>query len=136
MRTYCILFICICFLSHTNAQDSLLVGNWKIIDFEVVSEEKTETISEKNLKDEDSVWEIQLLEDGNLIQTSNMSSTGTLDTFEGTWITDADTLVISIKMEENYMPVNYIWELKDELLYLTRNNPTGTMKLITKFRKD
>ncbi len=92
-------------------------------------------ITEENLTKEGSIWDLFFLKDGKFKQTSNMSGSGTLDSQEGTWTVEATNLSLQLEMNEQKFELLYTFELKKDVLVLTRSNPMKTVKIISKFRK-
>ena len=74
------------------------------------------------------------MDDGKFKQWSNMR-TGTLESQEGTWKTSEDILTLELQFNEQTIILNYTFKLTDNILELNRSNPMGTMKIVTKFRK-
>jgi hypothetical protein len=64
-----------------------------------------------------------------------MSGTGTMDTYEGTWKTTENKLIFTLKVGEQIADIEYTYELKENILYLARSNPQGTMKITMNFKK-
>lgn len=111
------------------------IGNWNIIEFEFMSDEKSDKMTNDKLKEDASVWDLFFMEKGKFKQTSNMSGTGTMDSQEGEWKAWDDHLTISIQMNGRKFEMKYTYELKENILVLKRSNPGGTMKIISKFKK-
>ena len=85
MKTLFMALLFMAMFSISIAQDSKLIGTWNIIEFEMISGEESEKMTEEQLTSEGSVWDLFIMEDGLFKQTSNMSGTGTMDSQEGTW---------------------------------------------------
>ncbi len=135
MKTFVLVFFCITTFSISNAQVIDLIGTWNIIEFAVISDENSEKMTEDKLKEDGSVWDLFFMEEGKFKQTSNMSGTGTMDSQEGTWKTSDDNLTIVLQMDDRKFELNYTFELKKNILVLTRSNPMGTIKIVSKFKK-
>jgi hypothetical protein len=136
MKTLIIVLFCITTFYISNAQDIDLIGTWNIIEFAIISDENSEKMTEDKLKEDGSVWDLFFEEGGKFKQTSNMSGTGTMDSQEGTWETSDENLTFVLLMNENKIELNYTYELKEDVLILTRSNPMGTMKIVSKFKKE
>ncbi len=118
-----------------NAQTQELLGTWNIIEFSMSSPQGDNLITEENLTKEGSIWDLFFLKDGKFKQTSNMSGSGTLDSQEGTWTVEATNLSLQLEMNEQKFELLYTFELKKDVLILSRSNPMNTVKMISKFRK-
>ena len=134
MKTFVILFFCTIIFSISNAQDADIIGTWNIIEFTVNSDENGEKKTEDKLKEDGSIWELFFNEDGKIKQTSNMR-TGTIETQEGTWNTSDANLTLILEFNDRDIELNYMYELKENILVLKRSNPMKTMEIISKFRK-
>lgn len=117
------------------AQDALLIGKWSIVEFTVTNNDQTNSTSEDALKENKSVWDLELLNDGLFRQTSNMRN-GNMESQEGTWDISEGHLVFNLKFDNRDIRIEYEYDLKDEMLGLVRKNPAGTMKIETKFKRD
>lgn len=135
MKLFNTVFFCIITFSISNAQVGDLIGTWNINEFGVVNGYNIEEMNEDKLKENGSVWDLFFMEEGKFKQTSNMSGTGTMDSREGIWKTSDDKLTISLEMNGRKFDLNYTYELKENILVLNRSNPTGTMKIVSKFKK-
>ena len=74
------------------------------------------------------------MDEGKFKQTSNMR-TGTIESQEGTWKILEDILILELQMNEQKINLNYTYTLTENILVLNRSNPMGTMKIVSKFRK-
>jgi len=134
MKNLTIVLFCIFYISQTNAQDTNLIGTWNIIEFTVINGENTNTSTEDILKENKSVWDLTLFEDGTSSGTSNMRN-GNMETHESTWKTENGNLTLTIKVDNRDIVIEYMYEIIDDILVLKRSNPAGTMQIITKFKK-
>ena len=134
MKTLFATFFCIATCLVSNAQTTDLNGSWDIIEFGMVSDENTNKTEEDQLKKDGSVWSLFFMEEGKFKQSSNMR-TGTMESQEGTWKTSEDILALELQFNEKIIKLEYTFELKENILVLNRSNPMGTMKIVTKFRK-
>lgn len=126
--------ICVLTCMCANAQTADLLGSWDIIEFGMVSDENSNITEEKQLRESGSVWSLFFMEAGKFKQTSNMR-TGTTESHEGTWSILGDNLTLDLKVGEQQIKIQYAFELTGDVLDLNRSNPMGTMKIVTKFRK-
>jgi hypothetical protein len=121
--------------SAIEAQETKLTGAWTMFEMAYVSDTGIRQKSEDQMKADESVTDFYFMEDGKFRQTSNMSGTGTLDTYEGTYKVNGKGLIITLQIGEKSMDVDYTWEMKENALVLTRTSPDGKMKIISVFRK-
>jgi len=135
MKTLFFIFFCIATYSISNAQTTDLIGSWEIIEFAINSNENSDIRTEDQLKKDNSVWNLFFMDQGKFKQTSNMSGTGTIDSQEGTWKTLEDELTLELQMNGQKFNLNYTFLLTENILILNRSNPMGTMKIVSKFKK-
>jgi len=135
MKTLIVVLFCITAFSASNAQDSQIKGTWTMFEMSYVSGQGTQKMTEDQMKENGSQTDFFFMEEGKFRQTSNMSGSGTLDTFEGTWKITGNILIITLLIGEQNMDVDYTWELKEKSLILTRTSPDGTMKIVSSYRK-
>lgn len=122
-------------LSILNAQDSNVIGTWNIIEFTMVNNEETNKTNEDSLKENNSVWELILLENGTLKQTSNMRN-GEIESQEGSWNTNMGNLILKLKFKERNITIEYEYILTEDIMTLKRSNPMGSMVIQTKFKRE
>ena len=120
--------------SVTNSQNATVVGTWNIVEFTMTNENNVNKMTEDALIENKSIWDLNLMENGSLTQTSNMR-TGETETQEGSWKTDAENLILTLKINDKDIHIEYGYELSGDNLTLKRINPMGTMIIETKFRK-
>jgi hypothetical protein len=132
-----IVFVVLCFLtiSVSNAQVIDLKGTWTMVEMTNISGQGTQTMTENQMKADWAVTDFFFMEDGKFKQTSNMSGSGTLDTYEGTWKIEGNKLIITLRLGERNIDVDYTYELKENTLVLTRTSPDGTMKIISTYKE-
>jgi hypothetical protein len=110
-------------------------GTWEIIDLTYKTPDGTQKVMEEEIKNGTATTDFYFMKDGKFKQTSNMSGSGTLDTYEGTWKLTGEKLIITLRINGQSMDVDYACELKNELLVLTRTSPDGKMSIVNTFRK-
>lgn len=120
--------------SILKAQETNLIGTWNIIEFSMTNDDNVNQMTEDSLKENNSIWDLNLLEDGTLRQTSNMRN-GETEIQEGSWKTVNGNLIITLKINDRDITIEYGYELTEHILTLKRSNPMGTMSIETKFRK-
>jgi hypothetical protein len=90
---------------------------------------------EAEIKNGSAVSDYYFMSDSKFKQTSNMSGSGTLDTYEGTWKLTDNKLIVTLKYQGQLIDVDYTCEMKDGLLVLTRTSPDGKMSIVNTFKK-
>jgi hypothetical protein len=92
-------------------------------------------MTEDQMKANGSVTDYFFMAEGKFKMTSNMSGSGTLDTYEGTWKFAENKLTLTLKIGERLMDVVWNVEFKDNAMNLSRTSPDGSMTIINSFRK-
>ena len=64
-----------------------------------------------------------------------MEGSGTLDSYEGDWKTADNQLIMTINMNGQTIELVWKYEIKADLLTLSRENPSGTMTIVNTFKK-
>lgn len=121
--------------STENEQGINLEGTWGIIDLTYVTPEGTQKVMEAEIKNGSAVSDYYFMSDSKFKQTSNMSGSGTLETYEGTWKLTGNKLIVTLKFQGQLIDVDYTCEMKNELLVLTRTSPDGKMSIVNTFKK-
>lgn len=134
MRPLLITIAIVCGSLTAFTQNTALNGSWAIYQFNVINNGEENITSENDIKENGSVWNIMFKEDQTFKQTSNMRN-GSDETFNGNWRTDSTQLLLNIQVEDRFIDINYDYEIVKDDLILRRQNPTGTMKMTIKFRK-
>jgi hypothetical protein len=116
-------------------QELNIEGTWGIIDLTYVTPEGTQKVMEAEIKNGSAVSDYYFMSDGKFKQTSNMSGSGTLDTYEGTWKLTGNKLIVTLKYQGQLIDVDYTCEMKNSLLVLTRTSPDGKMSIVNTFKK-
>ena len=126
-------YVCICLFS--DAQVSDLIGTWNLKEFTTFNKNNQETKNEERLRGDGAVWNLIFMEDSRFKQTSNMSESGMMDTYEGTWKVSGDNLILGLTIMNRNLELIYNYKIADNNLILERGNPSGTIKIISTFRK-
>jgi hypothetical protein len=135
MRKSVILLFCFLSCSALVAQTIDLKGTWTMFEMTYSSANGNNKMTEDQMKTNGSVTDYFFMEDAKFKMTSNMSGSGTMDTYEGTWKLDDKKLTFSLKIGERIMDVVWDFELKDNVMNLSRKSPDGTMTIINTFRR-
>ena len=134
MKTLFTAFFCLAVCVFIKAQSTDLTGTYDIIEFGVISEENTNIMNEAQLTESGSVWSLFFMEEDKFKQTSNMRD-GSMESHEGTWKVTDDVLTLELHLNDRLIPIEYTFNFSDGVLVLTRGNPMGTMKIVTRFRR-
>jgi len=121
--------------SKENTQGINIEGAWGIIDLTYITPDGTQKVMEADIKNGSAVSDFYFMGNGKFKQTSNMSGSGTLDTYEGTWKITGNKLIVTLNFEGQLIDVDYTCEIKNELLVLTRTSPDGKMSIVNTFKK-
>lgn len=135
MKTLFPIFIALLSFSISQAQQMKLEGTWSITDLTYKTPDGTQKVMETELTNGSASTDFFFMNDGKFRQTSNMSGSGTMDTYEGTWKLSEEKLIITLQINGQSMDVDYTCELKNGLLILTRTSPDGKMSIINTFKR-
>lgn len=135
MKTTVFLLIFLLSGAALTSQNIDLTGTWTMFEMTYSSTEGKNTMTEDKMKADGAVTDYFLMEDGKFKMISNMSGSGTMDTYEGTWKLAEKKLTFSLKVGERLMDVVWDFELKDTVMNLSRTSPDGTMTIINTFRR-
>lgn len=117
------------------AQDPKLTGVWTMCEMTHRTPEGNQVMSEDEMKAESYVTDYYFMDDGLFKQSSNMSGSGTMDTYEGTWELLENELLIRLKVNEQMMDIVWDVEMIDDRMNLSRTSPDGSFTVINTFRK-
>ena len=139
MRTLVLLiisaFIFCANYSKEQEQQTTIEGTWGIVDLTYKTPDGTQKVMEAEIKNGTATTDFYFMKDGKFKQTSNMSGSGMLETYDGTWTLNGSKLIITLSLQGQLVDVDYMCELKNELLVLTRTSPDGKMSIINTFKK-
>jgi hypothetical protein len=118
------------------ANNKNLIGSWEIVEFKIIQKGIPAVSDEKTLRDSGAEWNMYFSEDGSFKQEFNMRTpTMQMETEEGKWSTDADSLYIEINVEDFSRTLNYYYVMLGDAVVLTLQHPTTPDKIVTKFRR-
>jgi hypothetical protein len=117
------------------AQNVDLKGTWTMFQMVYIVGDNTQTMTEDMLNANKSFTDLFIMEGSKFKQTSNMSGSGTTDTFEGTWRIEGNKIIFSLLVNNQSTDVDYTWEMKEKSLILTRTSPDGSMKIVSSYKK-
>ncbi|MCX6255676.1 MAG: lipocalin family protein [Bacteroidia bacterium] len=135
MKTTVFLLLCFLSFSASRAQVIDLTGTWTMFEMTYVTDQGNQKMTEDQMKANGSVTDFFFMEEGKFKQTSNMSGSGTLDTYEGTWKLMENKLTLTLKIGEQLMDLVWNVEFKDNVLNLSRTSPDGSLTIINTFRR-
>ncbi len=135
MKTMMLLFIMLSGILICKAQDTKIIGTWGIIECAYVSNTGTEKIMVDEIKKGTAVTDYFIYNKGKYKMTSNMSGSGTMDTYEGTWKTSDNQLITTVTVNGQTMEITWKYEIEDDMLILSRENPSKTMSIVNTFKK-
>jgi hypothetical protein len=117
------------------SQEQNLIGTWGVTECAYVSSTGTEKIMVDEIKKGTAVTDYFIYENGTYKLTSNMAGSGTMDTYEGTWKTEGNQFITTISMENQTVELIWNYEIKDDLLILSRENPMKTMSVVNTYKR-
>ena len=135
MKTLFLAAICLITFSSLNGQDKNLVGTWNLISWANVTTAGTTKMTEAQMKAENQSTLYIFLEDGKFKVTSNMAGSGTMDSYDGTWKSSENKVIITLKIGEQTADLDNTYQLKNDTLVLTRVAPDNSVKIINTFSK-
>lgn len=147
MRKHIVLWLIVFFAGFNGfAQDVSLLGNWRIVDYNVISKvipdssnmdsiSFIETHQDSLMLERDSViWNLEFKQDGELLQLSNIRIK-LLEGWIGTWQSVEQFVTIDIIVRGKHIPLTYVYEVSDNQLYLRRAGKRNDYFIIAKFVK-
>ena len=136
MKTLSILLFLFLTLCASQAQIPDLTGTWKEFEMTYKTSQGNQVMTENQMKENGSITEYFFMKDGKFRQSSNMSGSGILETYEGTWKVDGNKLVITLEI--NGQKMDMVWDLnyKDKVMKLSRTSPDGSLTIVNSFRKE
>ena len=136
MKTFFLAAICLITFSTLNGQDKNLVGTWNLTSWANVTTEGTTKMTEAQMKEENQSTLYIFLEDGKFKVNSNMAGSGTMDSYDGTWKSSGNKVIITLKIGEQTADLDNTYELRNDTLILTRVAPDNSIKIINTFCKN
>ena len=130
-----LLLICLFTGKELLAQEVDITGSWTMFEMIWTSGDEVNTTTEEQLKDQGMYSDYSFMPDGKVELISNMTGSGILETYKGTWKLEGDKLTFSLIIEEN--PVNIVWdfEFKDDFIHLMRSAPDGSSSVVNSFKR-
>jgi hypothetical protein len=135
MKTTAAIFLFFLAVSFSAEQVVELTGKWTMFEMSYQTDKGIQKTTEQQMKAKGSSTTFYFMEKGKFRQTGNMSGTGTMDTYDGTWKILENKLIITLHLGEQSVDQEYTFERKENNLVLTRANHDGTTNIITSFRR-
>ncbi|MBN2666850.1 MAG: lipocalin family protein [Bacteroidales bacterium] len=135
MKTTVSILLFILSITAAKAQVNELIGTWSVFEMTQLMNQDSYKMTEDSLKAHSLFQDYFFMEDSRFRQTGNLSGQGSVTTQEGTWKITDNVIIMTLQMGEREIDVDYTLELKNNILFLTRSNPAGTMKITMALRK-
>ncbi|MBN1133069.1 MAG: lipocalin family protein [Bacteroidales bacterium] len=135
MKILFVLFSLLLINFLSEAQDKNLTGTWNIIECAYTTADGTEPIMVDEIAAGTAISDYAFMEDGTYKLVTNMSGSGTTDTYDGTWNTSGNKLIMTLTVNGQSMEIEWVYEFKEDILVLSRTSPDGNMSVANSFRK-
>ena len=135
MKTTILMLLCLCSLYTVKGQDKNIIGTWNLISWANTSDAGSDKRTEEQLKANNQSTLYIFLAEGKFKITTNMSGSGSMENYDGTWKTSDKNLTITLKVGEQNADLENTYELRNDTLILTRVIPQQSLKIINTFRK-
>jgi len=135
MKTITLALLCSLAFTDINAQAPDLTGTWTMFEMTFTTPQGNQKTTEDQIKANASQTDYFFLEEGKFKMISNMSGSGTMDTYVGTWKLAENKLTLSLTIGGRVMDIIWDFEFKDNIMNLTRTSPDGSQKIVNSFRK-
>jgi hypothetical protein len=135
MKSFILVLFCLSSLCTLKAQDKNILGTWNLISWANIGDAGSEKRTEDQLKAENQSTLYIFLAEGKFKITTNMSGSGTMEDYDGTWKTSDKNLTITLKVGDQTADLENTYEIRHDTLILTRDIPQQSIKIINTFRK-
>jgi len=135
MKRFITLFIFAATAFLSQAQEKGLIGTWNIIECAYITSNGTEKVMDEQVKAGTAITDYMFIEDSKYKMSSNMSGSGTMDTYEGSWKTSDNDLTMTLTVDNQQMEVVWKYEFRENVLVLSRTSPDGTITVANSFKK-
>jgi hypothetical protein len=129
------MLLCLSSFYTLKGQDKNIIGTWNLISWANTSDAGNDKRTEDQLKAENQSTLYIFLAEGKFKLTTNMSGSGTMENYDGTWKIADKNLTITLKVGEQTADLENTYELKNDTLILTRVIPQQSLSIINTFRK-
>jgi len=130
-----VLLVCLFTGMAMQAQEIDISGDWTMHEMTWTSGDEVNTTTEDQLKAEGMFSDYFFISDGKLKMVSNMTGSGNIETFEGTWKLEGDQLTYSISFDGNLRDFVWGFDFKDDMIYLQRSSPDGSTTVVNSFKR-
>lgn len=117
------------------AQEVDITGEWTMYEMVWTTADEVNTTTQDQLKAEGMYSDYFIMSDGKVKLVSNMTGSGKLETFEGTWKLEGDKLTFGLIIENNPMDIVWDFEFKDDAIHLKRAFPDGSTSVVNSFKR-
>lgn len=135
MKTTILMLLCLSSVYTLKGQDKNIIGTWNLISWANIGDAGSEKRTEDQLKAENQSTLYIFLDEGKFKITTNMSGSGEMEKYDGTWKTSEKNLTITLKIGEQTADLENTYEIRKDTLILTRDIPQQSIKIINTFRK-
>ena len=135
MKTKTLVFLSLLFCSTIHAQDIDITGTWTMCGMTWTNGQDITKTTDDQLKAQGAVTDYVLMPEGKMKLTSNMTGSGKLDTFEGTWKLDGKKLIIGLTRDGNPVDIAWDFDFQDGIMILKRSSPNGSSSVENNFKR-
>jgi hypothetical protein len=118
-----------------NAQSVDITGTWTMFEMSITNGTESQKTSEDQMKTQGFMTDYYFMSDSKFKLISNMTGSGTMDTYEGTWKLADNKLTISLTVNGQAMDIVWTFDYKNNVMNLSRVSPDGSTTLVNTFRK-
>ena len=136
MKSKIFLLLCLLACVTVRAQDIDITGTWTMFEMTWTNGQDINTTTEDQLKSQGQSSDYFIMPDGKFKMVSNMTGSGNLETYEGTWKLEGDKLTFGIQMGENMRDIIWDFEFNDNVMNLKRTSPDGSISVVNRFKKN
>jgi len=135
MKTTFLILTTVLLFPFLQSQEINLEGTWGIVGCTHITPEGTQKVMEAEIQKGEAITDFYFMKEGKFKQTSNMAGNGKTDTYEGSWKLNGNKLIVTLRIGDRQLDVDYTCEFKEDLLSLTRSKPDGTYHIVNTFRR-
>jgi hypothetical protein len=135
MKTIILVLLCLPGFTGLKMQVPDLTGTWTMYEMSSNSDQGSQKMTEAQMKANGSLTDYFFLEEGKFRMNSNMTGSGNMETYDGTWKLDGNKLTITLTIGGRYVDVIWDFVYKDNIMNLARISPDGSIKIVNTFRK-
>jgi len=136
MKASLFLFLSLLVCMAIQAQDIDITGTWTMFEMTWTNGQDINTTTEDQLTAQGQSSDYFINPDGTFKMVSNMTGSGNLETYEGTWKLEGNKLTFGIRMGEDLRDIIWDFEFKDDVMNLKRTSPDGSISVVNRFKKN